>query len=171
MGKLCEGVVAFTGAMLFSQAPLYMQYYSHQLAGRVAELKLQTQVMERAASLSGKTLGQYIQKFLVSSDSDFHSQGKLMQGMVDRLQHLIEYWQAMHQANVWERPFVFIKSLQWDIAKETLGSFEPGFVLSLEGAIYAFIGMSLGYLALHGLRKMIVGMLPKKKGAPQGTLK
>jgi hypothetical protein len=153
IGKCVEGACAMSGALLFSQLPMFMQMYSHQLLGRVAELKLQTVIMEKAAGQTGKSLGQYIQKFLSSSDSDFRVQGKLMQGMVDRLQLLTEHLQALQNASVWERPYVFFKSLHWDVAKETLWAYVPGMTFSLEGAVYAFIGMGFGYFIFFCLSK------------------
>ncbi len=171
VGKFVEGACAMLGALAFSQAPLFMQFYSHQLVGRVAELRLQTAIMERAAGQTGKSLGQYILKFLSSTDSDFRVQGQLMQGMVDRLRLLTEHLHSLQNATVWERPFIFFKAMHWDIAKETLRSFEPGLTLSIEGAVYAFIGMGFGYFIFYCLRKIILSICTKKKGTPLGTLK
>jgi hypothetical protein len=169
--KLFEGIFAMLAALTLSQAPLFMQCYTHQLSGRVAELRLQSQILERAAGQTGKNLAQYIQKFLASTDTDFRVQGQVMQGMVERYQLLSKNLSALQEASVWERPLVFFKTIHWEIAQETLHNFQPGLVLSIEGAIYAFVGMALGFFAFYCLRKSLVFLFTKKKGAHMGTLK
>src|SRR5262245_43621845 len=166
IGKLLEGIFALAGALALSQAPLYMQYYTQQLSGHVSELKLQIFYLERAASQTGKSLGLYVQKFLSSTDQDFRIQGQLMQGMLDRFQILTEQLHALQSATVLERPFIFSQSLQWDIARETMHSFELGLTLSVEGAVYAFLGMLLGYLLFFFLRvilRIILSLLMPRK--------
>lgn len=61
IGGLMDRACAVVGAVVFAQAPLFMQQYSQQLIGRTAELKLQVDGMKQAANLSGKTLEQLTQ--------------------------------------------------------------------------------------------------------------
>lgn len=154
MSKIVDRLFVVAGALLFSQTPLFMQSYSHQLQGHVSELNLQIAAMRKVASHSGKSLEQYIGKFLQSPDADFSSQGQLMQGMMDRYNHLSESLLALQNATVWEKPFLFLKNFNTDIAKATWNSYEIGIPLTLEGAAFAALGMGLGYLFFLTLKKL-----------------
>lgn len=136
------------------QAPLFIHQYTQQLTGREAELRLQIDAMQRAAKLSGKTLEQFVQKFLSSPDQDFALQGELMQAMTMRWHHLSEAVQAFQNSALWERPLTFIFYFHTDIAASTLQHFAFGLPLTIEGAIYAFLGIIFGYLLFIGLRKI-----------------
>lgn len=63
ISSLIDRIFAAVGGVLFSQAPLFMKQYAQQLSGHAAELRFQVDAMKQAASNSGKTLEQFIQKF------------------------------------------------------------------------------------------------------------
>jgi hypothetical protein len=63
------------GAFVASQIPEFIQQYTQRLAGHVNELYRLLNQMRQVASYSNKTLDQYIQKFITSSDPDFARQG------------------------------------------------------------------------------------------------
>ena len=108
VGGLFDRICAVIGAVLCGQAPLFMQQYAQQLVGREAELHAQVDAMRKAASLSGKTLQQFIAKFITNSDSDIVHQGQLMQKLVDRWQSFTDALSALQNSTVFERPFVFL---------------------------------------------------------------
>lgn len=154
---------AVAGALLLSQAPLFMQQYQQRLAGHVAELQLQIEMMRQAAALSGKTLNQFVQKFLASQDLDFVRQGEIMQSMVQRWESLSEGYIAMNNAVPFLKPFVFLAHLNYEIAKTTFEAFNIGISLSLEGFVYALFGIIIGYFTFIGLCKLLqaIGFLFK----------
>lgn len=153
LSKIIDRIFVVAGALLLLQAPLFMQEYHQQLAGRVAELHLQIEAMQKAATDSGKTLGQFVQKFVQSSDSDFSRQGQIMEKMVLRYQNLSGNLTALDLATVWARPFVFVQYLNYDVALSTLHGFSVGIPLTFEGIIFAFAGMLLGYGVFVFIRK------------------
>lgn len=154
LGNIIDRLFAVAGALVFSQAPLFMQYYTQQLSGHVAELKLNVEAMGKIAAQSGKTLDQYVLKFMASTDPDFNLQGKLMQSMVERWTVFNENLYSMQNATVWTRPFLFIRQFDWDIARTTYHTFEVGLTFNLEGIIYAFLGLLFGYLVFMLIRKV-----------------
>ena len=83
--------------------------------------------------------------------------------MVDRLQALSDYMSNLQSATVWERPFVFFKSFQWDIAKDTLRTYEPGLTFSIEGSVYCLAGIICGYGFYYCLRRMGAGLFIKRR--------
>ena len=155
IGGLIDRAVAVVCAIVFAQAPLFMEQYTHQLIGRESELRLQVETMHQSAAITGKTLEQLIQKFLGSSDADFASQGLLMQSIVDRWQHLSDALYAMQHSPAWEKPFTFLYQLNGDVFKSTLTHFSVGIPLTTEGGLYALAGIAVGYLICASIRKVI----------------
>lgn len=147
--KLLDRIFAVLGALLFSQIPLFIIYYIQQLQGHVSELQVQVDAIRRLASQNGKSLEHYIQKFLSSSDLDFHGQGLLMQKMVERLEAFSKALFSLQQASIWERPVIFVKNLDWSIFQATLDHYEVGLPITLEGAFYALLGIFIGFLIFY----------------------
>lgn len=151
---LLDRIFAVMGAFLFSQIPTFMQQYGQQLTGHAQELKMQLDLMTKTALQSGKTLDQYIHKFLQYADVDISAQGRLMQDMVVRYQTLSEASLALNQASVFSKPFVFFKHLYPDIVASTFHLFTPSISFTLEGLAYALIGIFFGYTTFFLLKKL-----------------
>lgn len=158
IGGLVDRVFAVAGALTFSQIPLFMQQYQQHLAGHVAELRSQVEAMKNSAALTGKSLQQYVIKFLSSEDIDFKNQGDLMNSMIQRYDKLNEGYQALQHATIYSKPITFIKYMDWDIGRSTWNSFEVGFSFSMEGASYAIVGLMLGLLLFWLLSKIFKGI-------------
>lgn len=158
LDKILDRLCALAGALLFSQAPEFFQQYTQRLAGHVAELQRHVDILKQLAKQSGKTLHDYIHKFISNSDPDFSNQGTMMQKMVDRLNDLTLSLQSMQTASVWSRPWEFVTHLQEDIAYGTMVHFKAGLPLTLEGACYAFIGMLVGF-GIYSLGKALLTKL------------
>src|SRR5689334_6399572 len=101
-GTLFERLIGIAGALLLSQMPLFMLQYTHELSGHVAELQTQVTSISRVATQGGKNLDSFVEKFIRSADPDFHAQGMLMKGMVQRWHQLSDGLTALQQAAVWE---------------------------------------------------------------------
>ena len=155
---LMDRAFAVLGAVIFAQAPLFMQQYTQQLIGREAELKLQVEGMRNAAAISGKTLESFIKKFIDSGDTDFALQGEAMQAMIARWHHLSDALSAMQHSNLWSRPFAFIYHLNGDAFSSTLSNFHAGLPITIEGAVYALVGIGAGYLVFSLFRKIFVAV-------------
>lgn len=157
-------VFILLGALLFSQLPLFISAYTQQLYGRIAELRLQKEALLKIAGQSGKTLEQYIYKFLSSTDSDFHGQGEWMQSSLTRLQSLTSSLYNLESATLWKKPFIFLKTFNIDIAKATLNHFTVGLPLNLEGALYAVTGALFGWMVFYCLKQLLKALaLPFKR--------
>lgn len=159
IGGLIDRIFAVIGALTFSQFPLFLQQYQQHLYGHVAELQMQVQAMKNAASATGKSLQQYVVKFLNSGDQDFQHQGELINSMIQRYQKLQEGYQALHEAPLYSKPIMFLKYFDWEIAQSTWKSFEVGFSFNIEGIIYAFAGIVCGLFCYWLIRKGLKGLL------------
>ena len=153
MFRWLGGLLDRVCAVVFAQAPLFMQQYTQQLIGRTAELRMQVDAMRQAAGVSGKTLEQLIQKFIDSGDADFVRQGEVMLGMVQRWYNLSQALTEMEGSSVWTRLFTFSLHLNIDVFKSTLDHFTFGIPISAEGGIYALAGIVIGYLVFAIIRR------------------
>lgn len=151
---MLDRIFVVAGAVVFSQIPNYFVLYTQRLGGHASELKLQIEAMQRVALKSGKTLPEFIQKFQSHTDMDISLQGNLMQGMMGRFMDLSEAYHSMLEANALSKPFVFMKHLQWSVARMTFQDFNWGISITVEGAIYGFIGMIAGYIIYSGIKSM-----------------
>lgn len=151
---LIDRLLAVTGAILFTQIPLYYQQYVYRLSGHLAELELQVTLLRQTAARSGKSLDVYINKFLQSQDSDFLGQGEFMLGLTHRLENLQNTYQALVEAPSWTHSFYLIKYADPVIAKATFNHFEPGLSFTLEGVLYGLIGVAVGLLVFRILKKL-----------------
>lgn len=153
VGGLIDRLFAVASALIFSQIPIFMQHYQQHLSGHVTELQMQVQSMRNAAALTGKSLQQYVIKFLSSEDVDFKNQGNLMNEMIHRYNSLSEGHQALQEASIYSKPIVFLKYFDKNIAQSTWNSFEIGLSFNIEGIIYALIGIGFGLLVYRLLFK------------------
>jgi hypothetical protein len=158
------------GALLFSQLPLFIQYYTQQLVGRVYELQWQVEAIRQVAIQSGKGLDQYIQKFILSTDPDFVLQGQLMQQMMSRWHYYSEGLLALEHASLWMQPLIFLRYFDWSVARSTYDNYTAGLTLNSEGLVFGGLGMIAGYLlalSLRGLAYIIYINLKQYLYSPQ----
>lgn len=144
LNRFLDRIFAVAGAFVFLQIPHFFQYYTQRLGGHLAELHLQITALQKVAEKSGKSLQEYMQKFLNQSDKDFMSQGEIIQGILTRHLDLSEAYRVLVNATPFTRPFAFLKHAQFDIAMMTLKDFTVGLTLSMEGMIYALVGIVFG---------------------------
>ena len=144
-----DRLFAVMGAFLMCQFPQFYEQYLQRAMGHLEELNHQIELMRQSASLTGKTLEEYIKKFLANSDLDILHQGALMEKMTARAKEVSEGVIAMSQAEIWTRPFTFLAHVQSDIATSSLAHFQPGLTFNIEGLVYALIGIFLGYCIFH----------------------
>ncbi|MBA3816554.1 MAG: DUF2937 family protein [Parachlamydiaceae bacterium] len=155
---LIDRIFAAAGGVLFSQVPLYMKQYAQQLNGHVAELRYQVDAMRQAATNSGKTLEQFIQKFVDNPDVDFVRQGDIMSAMVNRWHDITNALTALQESSVITRPFVFMRHVNGDIIKSTWSQYVFGLPFTLEGLVYAVVGIICGFLIFYGIRKFFLAL-------------
>lgn len=155
-----DRVFAVIGALILSQAPLFFQNYIQRLSGHVDELSFQIQAMQQIAEKNGKSLVEYIQKFVGHIDPDFAAQGELLQEMLKRHGELKQTLIGMQEASLFARPFYFAQHMQKEIVQATFKDFSFGLSWSLEGLVYALVGIFLGLFVYHLCRTVL--LLPRR---------
>lgn len=155
IGGIIDRVFSLTGAVIFSQAPSFLQQYQQQLTGRIEELKWQVKVMEESASLTGKNLQEYINKFLINDDLDFRHQGEMMKNSLDRLNSYLNQLNGLELSTPFGKPFIFVQNHDWNIIKSTWANFQFNVPITVEAALYGLFGMVIFY-SIFSLFKSIV---------------
>jgi len=156
--KIIDRILVVICALVFSQAPVFIQQYQMNLLGHVDELHLQVNAMKWAAEHNGKNLEQFIGKFMRSDDIDFFHQGEIMSSMISRYDSLSEALKALKNATIVTKPYYFFKYYNHEIAKSTANAFVFSLPLNLEGLTYAFIGILFGmmtFAAIQGIFRII----------------
>lgn len=151
--RMIDRIFAVIGALVFLQIPLFIQQYSQRLSGHLEELRYQVGLLNEVSTQSGKTLQEFISKFVHSSDLDFSRQGELLQAMIQRLDKLNNAYLGLHNSTLFTKPFVFMYYSDWEILRSTMTSYKVGVPLSIEGLIYGIIGIFVGYFAFTGISK------------------
>ena len=150
MKKLLRWVVVLFCTALFAQVPLFVDQYLMRLEGRLAESRLQVEAYVKTAKDGKKTLDQYIAKFLAQTDSDFSSQGRVMQDAVCRKAFLESACEALQSSSPLIRPLVFVRYLDWQTVIDTWNGFTPGLLVESNLIVWALIGFASGWAVLYG---------------------
>ena len=110
-GELLDRVFCIAFALLFAQAPLYIEQYVHVLTGAKTEARISYEDIEkRAASLIPPlTVEEFVQHHISSEDKVFQESGKYYQALIIRLKNYEEAFEKLTSASAWEKPFVFFK--------------------------------------------------------------
>lgn len=155
LARTCDGfldrVLCVAGAVLFSQAPEFMQQYLQRLGGHVDEARRQVDQFRHIAQQSNLTLDQFIEQTGRNADTAVAKLGTVMSGASARLDSLDAAQNALLHATPFTRPIVFFQHLDRDIAAGTWHAFQPAVPTTLEGLIYAFAGMFIVLGLYHAL--------------------
>lgn len=147
---------AVFGAILMVQAPEFFQQYLQRLGGHVDELRRQIAQLKHFSLIGGKTLHDYIQKFLTYQDADIAAQGKYMESLVVRYENFKQAWQSLSEASVWARPFKFLWYGDSEIISATWANYIPALVFSSEGVVYILLGALIGYGCYTGIKFLVM---------------
>jgi len=145
---LLDRALCVIGAVIFSQVPEFMQQYLQRLGGRLDEARLQLLQFQHAATQSGLTLERLISQTTANVDPAVARLGGVMTAAIARVDTLEGAQSAIENASLWTRPFVFLQHIDPAIAQATWTIFKPAVPTTVEGFVYALLGM-LGLLAIY----------------------
>ncbi len=148
--SLVDRVLCVAGAVGLSQAPEFFQQYLQRLGGHLDEAKMRVAQYEAVAQQSGITLRQLIETTKAQPVEPVAKLGRVIDDAETRMQSLAAAETALREASLWERPFVFMANLDMDIASGTWAVFKPAVPVTLEGLVYAAVGMVLALVIYQG---------------------
>ena len=140
-----DRIVCLLGAVSFAQAPEFFQQYFQRLGGHLDEARRTLAQFELAARASGKPFERFVSDTLVNPDPGLAKLGQTMHDTAERVANLQAAHQALGDANAWSRPWAFFRHLDSSIAHATLEVFKPAVPTTLEGALYAALGLAVAF--------------------------
>jgi len=152
--RVLDRVLCAAGAVAFSQSPEFMQQYLQRLEGHLDEARLALERFKDVAAQSGMTLDQLVAGAAQNPDKSMGRLGEVVRLASARVEELAGADLALRQASLWTRPFVFLRHADWGIARATLTIYRPAVPTTLEGLLYAAVGiivvLSAYYLLVRG---------------------
>ncbi len=146
---LLDRVLCVVGAVLFSQAPEFMQQYLQRLGGHLDEARRQLLHFQETAAQSGLTLERLIGQTGANPDPAVAKLGGVMTETITRVDTLASAQSAIQQASLWSRPFIFLRHVDLTIAHATWAVFKPAVPTTVEGLVYALLGMLVLIVIYH----------------------
>lgn len=138
---ILDRILCVIGTVVFSQAPEFMQQYLQRLGGHLDEARRQLAQFQHVATESGLSLDQLIRQTSANADPATARLGGVMNAAVARVDDLAAAQSAIQQASIWERPFAFLRHVDTSIANATWEIYKPAVPTTVEGLVYALIGM------------------------------
>ena len=149
-GNLLDRVLCVLGAAGLSQAPEFFQQYLQRLGGHLDEARRQLAGFEEVARKSGLSFRQYIDLLRSQPAAAVADTGARIAEIQGRVDALAAAETALREASLWERPFVFLRHVDWEIAGRTWEVFKPALPVTSEGLVYAAAGMVLALVVYQG---------------------
>ena len=162
--SLLDRICAVLGALAFAQFPQYLAQYIQRLGGHVDEAAKNMDKYREIAKEVGKSLYQYSQHLLNSKDPAVFKTGQKIAWDLERYDRLGAALKELQAAPAYKKFLVFVKDVDLDIARATLGSFTPGLPVTLEGAAYAAAGIVAGMVFYFCASRLIVLAVKKVAG-------
>lgn len=143
-GSLAERLVVFFVALFMSQGPQYMNLYLNVLGGAKAAHEKSVSVITEKARELDMTVQQFIDDLLKAESKVSKSSGQVHQKQLADYEKTRKAFEALKKASVWSRPFVFLRTVDWSLARSV--QFQPAFPLTLEALVYVLAGIIIGML-------------------------
>jgi hypothetical protein len=146
---LLDRVVLLCAVVAAGCVPSFIAQYRQRASGRLdqvlADLAPFQQIADREHSGS---LAALIQHHLQSGDASFHGEGAALQSMVDAADRLRALLQGL-DTDLYHQCLYLLLHGDPRLARATWALFEPGFALTLQGALFALcLGVLLWLLFL-----------------------
>ena len=150
---LIDRLLCVAGAVLCSQLPEFIQQYLQRLGGHLDEARRQLGQFQEIAAKSGLTFDQLMAKSQDNPEATVARLGRLMHDTADRVDALSAADAAIRDASVFSRPLVFLRHVDLSIARATWSVFKPAVPTTIEGMVYAAIGVLVILALYHGAVK------------------
>jgi DNA-binding phage protein len=166
-----DRLLCVLGAVFFAQAPEFMQQYLQRLGGHLAEARRQLAQFEEIARQAGKSVHELAVQYSASTEPTVVSLGRLVNDTDLRVSALGSAEAALREASVWERPFVFLRHIDWEIARGTGSVYKPAVPTTLEGLLYGLIGVAVILALYYGfIRPLFLRIFGLSRAKPEAEV-
>ena len=114
------------------------------------------ELYQQAAASSGKTIYEYISLHQTSNVPEIAKTGSIIKESVDRYAQLKEGFDQIATAPQTLKFFYFIKNADYEIARNALSNYTPGFSLNNESLAYALAGLIAAAIVYFLVKTIIV---------------
>ncbi len=160
--SLFDRLLCLGGAILFSQVPEFIQQYLQRLGGHLDEAQRQLAQLRAAAEASGLTVEQLAGRTEADPDAAIGKLGAVLREAINRVELLSAAEAALRHASLWTKPFVFARVYDRSIARATEQVFRPAVPTTIEGAVYALVGMAFMLALYHWGVKGVVRRVARR---------
>jgi hypothetical protein len=148
-----------------------MQQYLQRLGGHLAEARRQLAQFEEIARQAGKNVHDLAVQYSASTEPTVVSLGRLVNDTDLRVSALASTEMALREASVWVRPFVFLRHIDWEIARGTSSVYKPAVPTTVEGLLYGLIGVALILALYYGfIRPLFFRIFGLSRAKPEATV-
>ena len=131
-------------ALICSQLSQFMQQYTQNLSGRLAEARREVDGIILRAGQADMPVYAYLHEFRSAENPVFQQQGVALRATIDRASGLEEAYRDLTQAGLVTKPFVFLRHADTGIAMTVLEQFKPAIPVDTAGLVYSGLGGVLG---------------------------
>ena len=164
---LVDRLLCVFRAVLFCELPEFLQQYLQRLGGRLDEARRQLAQFTDIAAQSKLTLAEFITRTGHNADESVARLAGVMGDTVARVDSLTAADHAIRNASLWGKPFVFFSHFDPSIARATFSIYKPAVPTTVEGLVYAVLGMLVVLGLYHGLiRYPIVSAARARQNRP-----
>jgi hypothetical protein len=135
------------------------------LGGHLDEARRQLAQFKNVAADSGLSLDQFIAQTNANTDAAVAKLGDVMSDASARVAHLETAQAAISEASPLMRPFAFLRHVDAEIANATWSIYKPAVPTTLEGLLYALLGMAVLLALYHGLIKVPLTRMLTRRAA------
>lgn len=160
VGNLADRILCVVAAIILLQAPIYMNQYQNVLSGAQMESEISYERLRQIAADFEQTLTEYLDELLANDNPKVVANAEADQEQVERYESYSDALESLQSASVMTRPFVFASHYDPAIASAVI--FEPGLPMTMEGFVYALVGI-VGMMLLIALIKRIFGLNKRTK--------
>lgn len=147
---LIDRLLCVVGAVLFSQIPEFIQQYLQRLGGHLDEARRQLGHFQEIATKAGLTLDGLMARSQGSPEPTVIQLGRLIRDTASRVDALAAAEAGIRSASLFSRPLVFLRHLDLSIARATWAIFKPAVPTTVEGLVYAGLGVLLMLAFYYG---------------------
>ncbi|HTV79893.1 MAG TPA: DUF2937 family protein [Steroidobacteraceae bacterium] len=170
---ILDRIILLAAILLASCVPSFIAQYRQRLGGRLDQVRADLAPFQAIADRNfGGSLSKLIDHHIASPDTTFHQEGVAIQAMADALVRLQDAIQALNTDLVHQCLYL-VNHPDYDLLRSTWGIYQPGFTLTLQGAVFALaIGLVVWLLFLglwHGTAAAVRarGRTPRNPGPPR----
>jgi Protein of unknown function (DUF2937) len=141
-------VIALLGALIFWQAPEFVQQYVQRLGGAVAELEGIVANFDEDSRRSGYDRSAALQLMTSNPERLIRDQAGRMHENILRLSRLRAHQEALKDDRALSRLGAFVVNADAFLIRQTLDSYKPALSMTFEGLIFAALGFLVSYLLM-----------------------